>query len=121
MPVTNTPRNGMQKPRASSSRCLPRAAVKPVVFTANVALPPPLRGIGSTDGLTVQVGELAETGSTEQLRFTVSVKSVQSTYGDTRDALPFDGNYAKRAWCNGNRKVRRWWWRAAGKERVVDS
>jgi len=57
----------------SVAECLLLEAARPVVFTANVALPAPLSGMVNEDGVTVQEGEDAEAGLTEQLRFTVSV------------------------------------------------
>lgn len=49
-------------------------AIRPVVFTVRVALPAPLSGMLNEDGVTVQAGDEADAGWTEQVRLTVSIK-----------------------------------------------
>jgi len=71
--VNKTPKNGMNKPSAGLVASLLAAATIPVVFTMRVALPAPFTGMLSDDGVTVQEGEDAIAGATEQLRLIVSV------------------------------------------------
>jgi len=59
---TKLPRNGIPKAKMPLAECPLLEAVRPVVFTAYVALPAPFNGMGNEDGLTVHEGEDAEAG-----------------------------------------------------------
>ena len=92
--LNNIPMNGMQKAKTAA---IPRLlAVRPVVFTARVALPAPFTGMLNDDGLIVQEGDDAELGRTEQLKLTESVNpfNVVSVIAATpwvpTDRLPSD-------------------------------